>query len=204
MSNYIVGLTGGIGSGKTTVANMFAHYNIALIDADIIAREVVKPKTPALKKIIEYFGQQFLLTNGNLNRAKLREKIFNDHEAKKWLNNLLHPLIRTALLKELSAAKSPYCLLIAPLLIENKLTRYVDRILIIDVDEKTQLSRAMLRDNNSQTLIKSIMQSQLSRQDRLAVADDIIDNTKNLENVHKQVEQLHQFYLNLAQHNGAD
>ncbi len=198
MSNFIVGLTGGIGSGKTTVANMFAHYNIALIDADIIARKVVKPKTPALQKIIEYFGQQFLLADGNLDRAKLREKVFNDHEAKKWLNNLLHPLIRTALLEELSTAKSPYCLLIAPLLIENKLTRYVDRILVIDVDEETQLSRAMQRDKNSQTLIKSIMQSQLPRQDRLAVADDIIDNTKTLENVHEQVAQLHQFYLKLA------
>ncbi len=198
MSNFIVGLTGGIGSGKTTVANIFAAYGVTLIDADIIARDIVKPQTPALVKIVERFGNNYLGADGYLDRAKLREKVFNDSTAKQWLNNLLHPLIRSTIVKELSAAKSAYCLLIAPLLIENKLTHYVNRVLVVDVDEKTQLTRAMLRDNNSQTLIKNIMKSQLPRQERLAVADDIIDNTVALDKVHKQVEKLHQFYLNLA------
>ncbi len=198
MSNFIVGLTGGIGSGKTTVANIFAAYGVTLIDADIIARDIVKPQTPALVKIVERFGNNYLGADGYLDRAKLREKVFNDSTAKQWLNNLLHPLIRSTIGKELSAAKSAYCLLIAPLLIENKLTHYVNRVLVVDVDEKTQLTRAMLRDNNSQTLIKNIMKSQLPRQERLAVADDIIDNTVALDKVHKQVEKLHQFYLNLA------
>ena len=198
MSNFIVGITGGIGSGKTTIANMFADLGIDQVDADIVAREVVRPNSPALEKIIKYFDSSYLLNDGSLDRAKLRKKIFSDPLAKKWLNNLLHPLIRAAILAELSTKRSSYCLLVAPLLIENNLTQYVNRTLVVDVDEQTQLKRAMSRDNSSKALIENIMQSQLPRKKRLTVANDIIDNTVNLTKVRAQVEALHQLYVNLS------
>jgi len=197
MSNFTVGLTGGIGSGKTTVANMFAQQGITIVDADIVSRQVVAPNSAALRDIILYFGDEFLQTDGNLNRAKLRQAIFNNSEAKAWLNNLLHPLIRKTLFQQLAQANSPYSLLVAPLLIENNLHQSLDRTLVIDVNETTQLQRTMQRDNNSKQLVKQIMQSQLSREKRLAIADDVIDNT-DFKQLKPQVEQLHQHYLQLA------
>ncbi|MBL4909868.1 MAG: dephospho-CoA kinase [Alteromonadaceae bacterium] len=203
MSKFIVGLTGGIGSGKTTVANIFATLGVELIDADIVARQVVEPKTTALIKIAEYFGDDHLLNDGSLDRAKLRSKIFSDPQAKQWLDNLLHPLIRIELLKQLQATKSAYCLLVAPLLIENKLTQYVNRTLVVDVTEQQQLSRTMARDNNNQAQVQNILNSQISRQQRLAAADDVIDNTvADTANLQSQIEYLHQYYLQLSKHYG--
>jgi dephospho-CoA kinase len=200
MSKFIVGLTGGIGSGKTTVATMFANLAVDLIDADIVARAVVEPNSKALQQISAHFGEDYLTENGALNRAKLRQKIFSNTSAKQWLDNLLHPLIRQQLLTQLTAAKSQYCLLIAPLLIENKLTNYVNRTLVIDVDEQQQLSRTMTRDHNTKAQIQNIMASQLSRQQRLSAADDIIDNSSSdLAKINAQVEHFHQFYLKLSQ-----
>jgi len=199
MSTFIVGLTGGIGSGKTTVANMFAELAVDLIDADIVARQVVTPGSSAIKQIQQHFGDNFLHQDGNLNRQRLRTEIFADPEKKGWLNHLLHPLIRTKIRNDLQLASSPYCLLIAPLLIENKLTHYVNRTLVIDVDESCQLSRTMSRDGNSEQQVKNIMLSQISRHNRLAAADDIINNnTDDLEQVRTQVAQLHQIYLGLS------
>lgn len=199
MSKFIVGLTGGIGSGKTTIANLFSEFKIDIIDADIVAREVVQPGMPALKKIIQYFGKDIVQLNGELDRAKLRKKIFNNNENKLWLNKLLHPLIRQAILDQLAQATSQYCILVAPLLLENKLTPLVNKVLVIDVDEETQINRTILRDNNSHTLIKSIIDSQISRTERLAQADDIIDNqTLSIESLKQRVNTLHQQYIALA------
>ncbi|MGJ8692449.1 MAG: dephospho-CoA kinase [Thalassotalea sp.] len=199
MSDYIIGLTGGIGSGKTTVANMFIALGIEVIDADIVAREVVAPGTPALSKIQQHFGDVIVSAEGHLNRTKLRTIIFQDDAEKTWLNNLLHPLIRVTITNQLATATSQYCILAAPLLLENKLNYLVNRVLVIDVDEQTQITRTMTRDNNNAALVKNIINSQISRADRLAQADDVIDNQKqSLAQVQQQVLTLHQEYLALS------
>jgi dephospho-CoA kinase len=210
VSQIIIGLTGGIGSGKTTIANMFATLGIDIIDADIIAREVVQPNSPGLTLIKQHFGDKFILDDGNLNRALLREKIFSCEHEKKWLNDLLHPLIRQSITSQLELATSPYCLLVAPLLIENKLDALVHKILVIDVTESVQLARTLKRDKSNEQVIKSIMASQLSRTDRLSAADDVINNNDECNQalnkvgtscskseLYNQVEELHQKYLQL-------
>jgi len=131
----VIGLTGGIGSGKTTIADFFADLGIDIIDADIAARKVVEPKSSALVQISQHFGLQFIQADGTLNRSLLRSRIFSNDTDKLWLNNLLHPLIRQTMLNEIQQSKSPYCLLVAPLLIENNLQSLVQRILVIDISE---------------------------------------------------------------------
>ena len=200
MSNFIVGLTGGIGCGKTTITNMFAQLGVDIIDADIVARQIVAPKTKALNAIAEHFGSTFITDTGELNRSLLRSKIFSNNDDKKWLNNLLHPLIRQTIQQQISQAKSDYCILVAPLLIENKLNKMVDKVLVVDVDESTQLARTLKRDTSNEQEIKAIIASQISRQTRLAAADDIIDNTQtDLHGVEKAVKKLAEYYLSLAQ-----
>ena len=196
--SYIVALTGGIGSGKTTVANLFAALNIPIIDADIIAREVVKPNTLALKKIRQHFGQQILHEEGSLNRRQLREIVFQNEQEKRWLNQLLHPLIQQETLKQFSTCQSPYLIWVIPLLIENQLTDLVDRILVIDVSRETQIERTMKRDNADRQLTENILDAQVDRQTRLFYADDVINNEEPLENVAHIVQQLHRRYLTLA------
>lgn len=199
MSDFIVGLTGGIGSGKTTVANLFSELGIIIVDADIIAREVVAIGSPALTHISEHFGTHFIEANGGLNRALLRKQIFSNNDDKIWLNNLLHPLIRTELIEQLNAAQSPYCLLVAPLLIENELITIVNRILVIDVNETTQISRTTSRDNNSVAQVKAIMASQSSRKVKQSHADDLLNNdNKSIEELKHIVGKLHQSYLAMA------
>ncbi len=200
MSNFVVGITGGIGSGKTTVTDLFAKYAIEVIDADVIAREVVEPGTPALKAIINKFGQSVLDESDSLDRAKLRRLVFNDIEVKNWLNQLLHPAIRRQMLLQTQQAKSDYCLLSVPLLVENKLNEQVDRVVIVDVDEPTQLQRTLLRDKTNEKQIRAIMSAQATRQQRLEVADDVIDNHGGTDALFKQVVQCHQYYLQLAMH----
>jgi len=199
MSDYVVGISGGIGSGKTTVTDLFAKYAVEVIDADLIAREVVEPGTPALKAIVDKFGQSVLDKSGHLDRAKLRTLVFNDSEVKNWLNQLLHPAIRLQMLLQTQQAKSIYCLLSVPLLVENKLFEQVDRVVIVDVDEQTQLQRTLLRDKTNEQQIRSIMNAQATRQQRLAVADDVIDNNGKADDLAKQVAQLHKNYLQLAE-----
>lgn len=200
MSGYIVGLTGGIGCGKTTVAELFAKRGVHYVDADIVAREVVMPGTACHNAISQRFGNSVLQADGSLNRAKLRDTIFSQSEAKSWLEQLLHPAIRQSLLAQLNALSSPYALLVAPLLLENKLNQYVKRVLVIDLPEPVQLARAMARDNASEQQIRAIMAAQLSRTERLAQADDIISNDSTIAALDSQVERLHQQYLQLARH----
>ena len=176
MSKLVIGLSGGIGSGKSTITNYFNELGVDIIDADIIAREVVAINSPALKAIAERFGDDYLQDDGQLDRALLRSRIFSNKADKLWLNKLLHPLIRLNIVRQTKAAKSPYCILVAPLLIENNLLESVDRVLIVDVSEKTQLARTLLRDNSSPNEIKAIIASQTNRSTRLRVADDIINN----------------------------
>ena len=200
---YIVGLTGGIGSGKTTIANLFANLGVPLVDADVVAREVVEKDSPLLSKIVEHFGPQILTKQGELNRAALREIVFHHDEEKQWLNNLLHPAIRERMKQQLSEQTAPYTLFVVPLLIENKLTALCDRILVVDVSPQTQLARSAQRDNNNFEQIQRIMNSQVSQQERLKWADDVINNdgelAQNLPHLQQKVLELHQFYLQQAE-----
>jgi dephospho-CoA kinase len=198
VSKYVVGISGGIGSGKTTVTDLFATFGIEVIDADVIARDVVAPQTPALKAIVDKFGQSVLDQSGHLNRAELRNLVFSDSVIKDWINQLLHPAIRHQMLLQTQQAQSLYCLLSVPLLVENKLYQQVDRVVIVDVDEQTQLQRTLLRDKTNAQQIRAIMSAQATRQQRLFVADDVIDNNGKADNLAKQVAQLHSQYLQLA------
>ena len=198
MSKFVVGLTGGIGCGKTTVTALFAKLGVQHVDADIVAREVVKPGTACLQAITQYFGNEILLATGELNRAMLRQRVFTDAASKTWLEQLLHPAIRQQILAQLQALTSPYALLIAPLLLENKLNQYVQRVLVIDLPESLQLQRAMARDNANEQQIKAIMAAQISRPERLKLADDIIKNDSSIADLTPRVAALHQQYLQLA------
>lgn len=201
---YIVGLTGGIGSGKSTIADYFAQLGVPIIDADIVAREVVEKGSPLLTQIVEHFGSQILTTQGELDRTKLRQIVFHNETEKQWLNNLLHPAIRTEMLHQLAQVHFPYAIWVVPLLIENNLTAYCDRILVIDVQPDIQLKRAVQRDNNRTETIKNIIKAQVSREERLEHAHDIIENNlpiaDNAKKLKEQVNALHQYYLAKAQH----
>ncbi len=195
---FILGLTGGIGSGKSTVAAAFSQQGIEVIDADTAARDVVTAGSPALEKIAEHFGEDILLADGNLNRAKLRAIIFAKPEEKKWLESLLHPLIERQIQRQLKQASSPYAILESPLLLETSQHQLVDRILVVDIPETLQLQRASARDSNSEQQIRAIMDTQLSRQQRLNRANDIIDNSHSEEETREQAMGLHQKYLEIA------
>lgn len=196
---YVVAITGGIGSGKTTVANQFAALGIEVVDADLIAREVVAPGTPALAAITSHFGPEILTEQGLLDRRVLRERIFSDPAAKSWLNALLHPIIRSEMLRQCAAVSSPYCLLVVPLLVENRLTELADRVLVIDVDEATQIERTCHRDGVSREQAQAILASQASRSERLAMADDVLDNQSGTtETIRERILALHETYLAFA------
>ena len=196
---YVVAITGGIGSGKTTVANQFAALGIEVVDADLIAREVVAPGTPALAAITSHFGPEILTEQGLLDRRVLRERIFSDQAAKSWLNALLHPIIRSEMLRQCAAVSSPYCLLVVPLLVENRLTELADRVLVIDVDEATQIERTCHRDGVSREQAQAILASQANRSERLAMADDVLDNQSGTtETIRERILALHETYLAFA------
>lgn len=198
MGKWTLGITGGIGSGKTAVAQLFIDKGIAVVDADQAARWVVEKGKPALAKIAEHFGSTILLADGNLDRTALRQAIFQDERERTWLERLLHPIIGQEIQQFLENTTSPYNILVSPLLIEAKQYKLVNRILVVDTPEATQIARSMQRDNNSAQQIKAIMDSQLSRTERLRYADDIINNDKDIAHLEQQVEQLHQNYLTLA------
>ena len=196
---YVVAITGGIGSGKTTVANQFAELGIEVVDADVIAREVVEPGTPALAAIAAHFGSEVITPDGQLDRRQLRERVFTDPQAKGWLNALLHPLIRTEMQRQCAAARSPYCLLVVPLLVENRLTALANRVLVIDVDEATQIERTCRRDGVSREQAQAILTAQASRAERLAAADDVLDNQNGTpEAIKSRILALHETYLAFA------
>ncbi|WP_062566179.1 dephospho-CoA kinase [Pseudoalteromonas shioyasakiensis] len=195
MANWVLGLTGGIGSGKSAVSAMFEELGIQVVDADIVAREVVEPGSVGLTKITAHFGDEILTSNGTLDRAKLRAIIFADESQKQWLNNLLHPLIRESMLSQLKQATSNYVILVAPLLFENGLEKYCNHTLLIDVPVDVQITRTTARDNVSVELAKQIIASQMSRADKQQKAGDILDNNRPLEEVKTDAQKLHEKYL---------
>lgn len=196
---FVVGLTGGIGSGKSEVSRRFEALGIHVVDADIVAREVVEPNQPALQQIKNHFGESIFNEDGTLNRSQLRSIIFAQPKQKRWLEDLLHPIIRGLTIQQLQEAKSPYTILSSPLLLETSQHQLTNRILVIDTSEELQLARASARDNNNAEQIKAIMASQMPRAERCAKADDIILNNGNLEDLDQQVNQLHTTYLQLAE-----
>ncbi|WP_101757764.1 dephospho-CoA kinase [Oceanicoccus sp. KOV_DT_Chl] len=195
---FVVGLTGGIGSGKTAASDHFAQLGIEIIDADIASRVVVEPGTPALKQIADHFGADILLSDQSLDRASLRQKIFANPEDKQWLENLLHPLIAEEIFRSINQVASPYALFVSPLLIESGQDIICDRLLVIDVPESVQLERTIKRDSNDAEQVQRIMASQASREQRLTKATDVIENTAGIEHLQQQVETLHQQFLLLA------
>ena len=200
---FIVGLTGGIGSGKTAVSDRFAELGIKVVDADVCARQVVEPGKPALEQIARHFGGDVLNSDGTLDRAKLRQIVFADENERKWLEALLHPLIFEEMWNQLQSAESPYAILVSPLLVEAGQHAICQRILVVDVPEDIQLARTMQRDSNSAEQVRAIMASQASRTARLERADDVITNDGSLEHLHQQVDGLHKRSLGLAPQTGA-
>ncbi|MEC8428638.1 MAG: dephospho-CoA kinase [Pseudomonadota bacterium] len=196
--SLIVGLTGGIGSGKTAASDHFESLGITVVDADLASRVVVEKGRPALEQIANHFGSDFITDDGELNRARLREEIFASPEAKQWLEALLHPLIREEIQSQLQSAQSDYTILVSPLLIETDQHLLADRVLLIDVPEELQLQRTMDRDSNSAEQVKAIMASQASRELRRSKADDIVLNDGALTELQHKIEVLHQTYLELS------
>ena len=194
MKNWLVGLTGGIGSGKTAAADRFAYHGVTIVDADLASRAVVAPGEEALSLIADRFGQSILLSDGNLDRTQLRHIVFADEAQRRWLQSLLHPLISSYLRQHIDQATSEYVILVNPLLIESKQAAWCNRVLVIDAPESEQVARTMARDNNTVAQVENIMRAQLARDVRLNAADDVIANDKDLEHLHTQVDELHQRY----------
>lgn len=194
---WILGLTGGIGSGKSAAADAFAELGIETVDADHAARWVVEPGRPALEHIVDRFGDDVLQADGQLNRAALREHIFAEPEQRQWLEGLLHPLIRAEIKQFLDAAQSPYVILVSPLLIESGQHQIVQRVLVVDVPTEVQLNRALQRDQVSETQLRAIMQAQLQRDERLKYADDVLCNAADKAALQQEVARLHDYYLTL-------
>ena len=195
---YIVALTGGIASGKSTVADLFAAKNIAIIDADVIAREVVEPGQPALAAMKERFGQKILLADGTLDRKQLRSIIFSEAQHKTWLNALLHPLIQQKTQLQIAQCSAEWCLWVVPLLVENQLQHLAQRVVVVDSDEARQIERVCKRDNVSHQEALAIIRAQATREQRLAIADDVIDNNLSKSALDEKVSQLILAYNQLA------
>jgi len=194
----IIGITGGIGSGKSAATGFFAAKGIDVVDADVVSREVVLPDSKALREITAHFGRQILLPDGNLNRKAMRARIFSDPNDKHWLESLLHPIIRSEIAQQLQRSDSSYVILSSPLLLETDQYRLTDRILVIDTSEQQQIHRTSTRDDTSVSAVKAIMATQFSRAQRLAHADDIIINDKDLAHLENEVNKLHEYYCELA------
>jgi dephospho-CoA kinase len=195
--NTIV-LTGGIASGKTAVSDCFARLGVPVIDTDLIARELVERGQPALDRITDVFGDDFLTSAGQLDRQKMRQTIFSDPDQKSRLEAILHPLIAEEVIRRVKKLNSPYCILVIPLYAQSSAYSWIDRVLVVDVEEEVQIERVMARDNISRNQAKSILSAQTNRQDRLALADDVIYNSGSLAELQDKVEALHSKYLKLA------
>ncbi len=197
MKPWILGLTGGIGSGKSAAAERFAELGVHVVDADHVARSVVEPGSAALAQIVDRFGVPILASSGELNRAALRERIFTSVEDRHWLERLLHPLIRQEIWASLSRAGSPYAVLVSPLLVESRQHEQVDRVLVIDVPEDLQLQRVLARDQVSEDQVRAILAAQARREDRLRHANDVLVNDRDLSWLRQEVDRLHDRYLQL-------
>ncbi len=194
-----IGLTGGIASGKSTVADLFGALEVPVIDTDKIAREVVEPGQPPLEKLVERFGTGILTPDGHLDRPKLREIVFSDPKARADLEALTHPAIGSAVEAMAAAAGGPYQILVIPLLVEKGLGKRLDRVLVVDCPETLQLQRLQARDGSSPAQAQAILDAQAPRTARLKAADDVIRNESDVAALRQQVEALHRRYLELAQ-----
>lgn len=193
-NKLVIGLTGGIGCGKSTVAEAFRNLGIEVICADSIARELVASDHPNLEKIVQHFGQDILI-NGQLNRSALQDRIFREPLEKKWLEELLHPQIRAKLAERVETAKSPYVILDIPLLLESAPNPMIDSILVVDCSPTQQRERVQLRDNTPTDVLERIIQQQVSRIERIRRADHLIDNTGTRQDLLLQIKKLHEIYL---------
>lgn len=197
-----IGLTGGIGAGKTAVSNYFQHLDVSVLDTDIIAREVVQAGSEVLQQLAQSFGTDILDDNGSLRRDKLRAEVFNDEAKKQRLEDIVHPAIRQRLFQQLdmlaSTSASPYCVIVIPLLLEKNWQALVDRVLLVVAPEKEKIKRIRARQNISQHEIQQIMNAQASDDQRRAIADDILHNDGDIEQLQRQIDSLHQHYLSLA------
>jgi len=193
----VVGLTGGIGSGKSTVVRLFGALGVHWVDADDVAREVVEPGTPGLERIAEHFGQEILLPDGGLDRAALRRIVFDAPEERAWLESVLHPVIREELMRQLHPDNYalPYVLLVSPLLLETDQHELVDKVVVVDVPVDVQIQRTMARDTNDREQVEQIIAAQMPREQRLQKADKVVNNSLPLADVEHQIEDLHQAFL---------
>lgn len=192
-----IGLTGGIGSGKSAVSQIFSELDVPVIDTDELSRELVKKGSPLLKEIEDYFGKNIILNSGELDRKQLRQIVFRDKKKKQWLEKLLHPEIKCLLLERLKMFNDTYVIVVVPLLLENDNYNFIDRVLVVDCSESLQLNRAIERDQSSPEVVKKIIDSQLPRAKRLALADDIIVNEGPIESLKEKVLALHEKYQQL-------
>ena len=190
-----VGITGGIGSGKTALTDWLAGKGIVIVDADLASRTIVAPGQPALREIVDTFGSEYLQHDGQLDRAALRTLVFSDEEKRRQLERITHPRIREELARQMDSADSTYVVLSSPLLLESGQSTMVDLSVVVDVPEDTQIQRTMARDHNSRELVEGIMAAQLDRDIRLSRADIVIDNSGSLEALHERGEILHQTLL---------
>ena len=191
----VVGMTGGIGSGTSAVTERFEQRGITVVDADLAARVVVEPGRPALAAIAEHFGADFIQADGSLDRAALRQRVFAEPQERLWLEQLTHPLIGQEILHQVETSQSAYTILSSPLLLETSQKDLVDCVVVVDVPEETQLQRTMQRDANAEAQVKRIMAAQMQRQDRLELADIVIDNSRSLQELDSLVEELHKEFL---------
>ena len=195
---FTVVLTGGIASGKTTVSDLFAKLGVAVIDTDVIAREMVAPGQPALQRVVDVFGSAFLDSDGSLNRSKMRHAIFSDAALRSRLENILHPLIAAEAIRRAGKVRSPYCMVVIPLYTESARWPWIDRVLVVDTPEAVQIQRGMERDGINHQQTQAILEAQADRSKRLALADDVISNDGTLAALQARVEELHAMYLALA------
>ncbi|OGT43557.1 MAG: dephospho-CoA kinase [Gammaproteobacteria bacterium RIFCSPHIGHO2_12_FULL_40_19] len=190
-----IGLTGGIGSGKSTVADFFKKHNVPVIDADIIAHQITEKNAVAYDSIVSHFGKTILNPDQTINRKQLRDIIFQNLSEKKWLENLLHPMIRKTMRDALQTIQTSYCICVIPLLTESSGIDFIDRVLVIDTPIEIQIDRAKKRDCATEESIQKIIDSQASEQARLKIADDIIINDSDLKSLEEQVDKLHRYYI---------
>lgn len=195
---FTVGLTGGVGCGKSTVADLFQRRDVPVIDADIITRDLVAPESRVLSDVIATFGDQILLSDGQLDRRKLRSIAFEQPEARHCLEGILHPAVRSEILARKDMLCGPYCLVVIPLLVESGMIDLVNRVLVIDCDEAQQIARVTARDNCMADEVRAIIATQAARSERLEVADDVILNGGDIDDIKREVARLHQRYLEFA------